>query len=80
MNHSKEELLVPCECLSEILRIERWSDEEGQVSMQLYKYFSVDNISFWRRVKMAFEVLRGREINTADIIISKENWNKIKNF
>src|SRR3990172_6696769 len=74
----KKDLYVNCECDSEILRITKWEDED-EFYLTVYEY-SPSSVSFSRRIGMAFDVLRGKKIKTKELIISKENFNKIKKF
>jgi len=78
----KKDLYVNCECDSEILRITKWEDED-EFYLTVYEY-SPSSISLTpsllRRISMAFDLLRGKKIKTKELIISKENFNKIKKF
>lgn len=71
-------LHIPCECQGEILILQKFDDEE-EVYLTVYRY-SFPNISFFRRMKAAIKVLRGEGIRTADVVLSKESFNKIKKF
>lgn len=71
-------LLLKCECFGEVISIDRFEDEQ-ETSITIYKY-SYPDISFFRRIKMAIKVLKGEGISTADVVLSKENFNKIKEF
>lgn len=71
-------LLLKCECFGEVISIYRFEDEQ-ETSITIYKYFATD-ISFFRRIKMAIKVLKGEGISTADVVLSKENFEKIKEF
>lgn len=74
----KKDLYVNCEYNSEILRITKWEDED-EFYLTVYEY-SPSSVSFLRRIGMAFNVLRGKKVKTKELIISKENFNKIKKF
>lgn len=75
---TKKELFIECECHGEILKIDKFSDEY-EYYLTVFKYY-FPSISFLRRIRYALDVLRGKGIETADLIISKENFNKIKKF
>lgn len=70
----KEELFLPCECNSEILRVSRFESED-EVYLTVYR-FSGSNYSFWERLKFLF----GEKVKTADLVLSKESFEKLKNF
>jgi len=73
-----KKLFIECECYGEILKIDKFSDED-EYYLTVFKY-SFPSISFLRRIRYALDVLRGKGIQTADLVISKENFNKIKKF
>lgn len=70
----KEELIIPCECDSEVLRVTRFESED-EVYLTVYR-FSGSNYSFWERLKFLF----GGKVKTADLVLSKDNFEKLKNF
>lgn len=78
MDINKKEVFIPCSCMSEVVLLTRFEGEE-EVYLTVYKYFSV-SYSFWARFKMCWGVLNGRGISTADVILSKENFDKVKSF
>lgn len=71
-------LLINCECHGEVLSLTRFENEE-ETYFTVYKY-SYYSISFFRRIKLAIKVLKGEGISTADVVLSKENFDKIKEF
>lgn len=74
----KEDLLIECQCKGEVLGVTRF-DDETEVYLTVYKYnFSGSNL--FSRLKMAIKVLKGEGIATADVVLSEENFNKIKEF
>lgn len=78
MEVRKKDLYIPCSCLSEVILLTQYEGEE-EVYLTVYKYQS-ENHSFLTRLKWAWRVLNGRGINTADVILSKENFKKMKKF
>lgn len=74
----KKDLYINCECDSEILRITKWEDED-EFYLTVYEY-SPSSVSFSRRIGMVFNILFGKKVVTKELIISKENFNKIKKF
>lgn len=74
----KKELFIRCECQGEVLKVEKWEDEEDYY-ITVFKY-SFPSVSFLRRIKYAIQVLQGRGIRTADIVLSEKSFNKIKKF
>ena len=75
---NKKELFIQCECQGEILKIDTWEDEE-EYYLSVFRYY-FPYISFFRRIKYAWKVLKVEGVTTADIILSKENFNKIKKY
>lgn len=74
----KKDLYINCECNSEILRITKWEDDD-EFYLTAYEY-SPSSTSFLRQIKRAFNILCGKNTVTKELIISKENFNKIKKF
>ena len=70
----KTEIFIPCQCDSEILRVTKWEDED-EYYLTVYQYSS-DRYSFWERLKILF----GGKVRTAEIILNKENFEKLKTF
>lgn len=75
---AKKELFIQCECGGEIVKIDKWEDDE-EYYLTIFKY-SFPTVSFWGRIKYAIDVLRGKGIVVADVVLSKESFNKIKRF
>jgi len=76
---SKEkELYLTCECRTEALKLNRFFGEDG-IYLTIFKYQG-SNLNFFARLKMACKVLKGCGINTSEIVLSKKNWKKLKNF
>lgn len=74
----EKELLVSCNCKSEVLSLVKYDNEE-EIYLTVYKYYSVYN-SFFARLKMAWKVLTDGKVDIADVVLSKENFEKIKQF
>ena len=70
----KQDVFIPCDCNSEILRVTKWEDEE-EYYLTVYSYHA-DKYSLWERIKILF----GGKVKTAEIILSKENFNSLKQF
>lgn len=73
----KTELFIQCECQGEILKVEKF-DEENEYYLTVFKYYH-PSLFFLRRIKYAWKVLKGEGIQTADIVLSQENFNRLKN-
>ncbi len=74
----KKEMYVSCQCLSEIVKIEQYNDEH-EIYLSVFRYLS-PSYSFWRKLVMCWDVLKGRGIRTADVIISREDFEQLKQF
>lgn len=73
-----KEILIRCQCFGEVLSLTRFEDET-EIYFTVYKH-NPEYSSLFRRIKMAIKVLRGKGIETADIVLSKEDFEKIKQF
>lgn len=74
----KKELLLSCKCLGEVVSILKY-DDEPDIYVTVYRY-QFPYLSFWRRIKFAIKVLRGEGTETADVVLSREDFNRIKEW
>lgn len=72
------ELYLSCECGSEILKVETFADKQ-EIYISVFKY-APGNTSLRKRLSLAWDVLNGRKINTSDVVLSKSNFDKLRNF
>jgi len=70
----RKDLFLTCSCESELLRFSKWEDEE-EVYITLYSYLN-EKYSFWERLKFLF----GGKTKTADVVLSKKEFNKLKKW
>ena len=70
----RKDLYLPCTCETELLRVSKWEDEE-EVYLSVYSFFA-EKYSFWERLGFLFK----GKIKTAEIILSKKEFNKLKKF
>lgn len=73
---TNKELLLLCLCHAEVLSVKKYDNE---YYLTVYKYHS-NSYYFWRKLKMTWKVLKGEGITTADIILSAEDFDKIRNY
>lgn len=71
---NKKELFLSCSCESEVVKLTKWDDEE-EVYLSIYSFLA-DKYSFWERLKILF----GGKTKSAEIILSKKEFSKLKNF
>jgi hypothetical protein len=71
---TKKERLIQCSCGNEIIQLVKWSDEK-EVSLIVYSYLS-DRYNFFERLCILF----GGKVRTCDVVLSKEEFDKIKKF
>jgi len=72
-----KELLIKCNCHGEVISLTQY-DGEDEVYLMVYKYS--DSVSFYRRLRRAWKTLIGKGYEGADVVLSSENFNKIKQF
>jgi len=77
-NKEEKELFLACNCKSEVLGIQKFADED-EYYLTVFKYRS-ESHTFIERLKLAWKVFRGEGINTADVVLSSENFEKLKQF
>lgn len=67
-----KEIYLTCECGCAVLKVTE-DKEDGNYYFTIYQY-DADRYSFWERIKILF---RGKT-KTASVIISKEDFEKLK--
>jgi hypothetical protein len=70
----RKDKFFPCECGSELLRVSKFDDED-LVYLSVYS-FSAEKYTLLERIKILF----GGKVKTTEIILSGENFNKLKKF
>ncbi len=70
----KKEIFVPCDCGNEIVRLTSWENED-EIYLSLYSFVG-DNYSLWERIKILF----CGKVRVGDVVLSSEEFNKIKEF
>jgi hypothetical protein len=80
-------MLIFCKCQGHVLQIdyEDWSSIEEGIIWEPEFYVSVWNqtpvpYSFFNRIKLIWELLRGKSLNAGDIIVEKSDAQSIVNF
>jgi hypothetical protein len=74
---SKSELIVKCVDNCSSLSIDKWSDEQDYY-VTFYKSYQTK--TFWFRVKDAIKILLGKDVVGTDVVLTENDFNKIKNF
>jgi len=74
MKVTKKEEFISCSCGNEIIKLQKWSDEE-EIALIVYSYAS-DKYTFRERLK----IFLGGKVRMCDVVLSKEEFNKIVNF
>lgn len=67
-----KEIFVNCECNTEVLRVSKF-EGETEVYLTIYQFAS-KKYTFWERLKIFF----GGDIKTTEIILSRKNFEKLK--
>ena len=70
----KTDLFLTCTCDSELLRVTKWEDEE-EIYFSVYSFLA-QKYTLWERIVILF----GGKTKTAEIILNKENFEKLKTF
>lgn len=71
---TKKEEFITCSCGNEIIKLQKWSNEE-ETHLIVYSYAS-DKYTFRERLK----ILLGGKVRMCDVVLSKEEFNKIVKF
>lgn len=75
---TKTEVIVKCLDNCTALSIDKW-DDAPEYFITLYSSFN-RKTTFIQKLKFIFKILMGKKIYHYDIVLSEEDFNKIKNF
>ena len=73
-----KDLLISCSCNSEIMRFSQFEDEE-EWYITVYNYYNY-NPTIKERLKMIWKIIKGEPVVANEIIVSNEEFQKIKNL
>ena len=76
-SEGKKELIVKCVDNCSCLSVDKY-DDCGDHYITLYKSYS--GKSFWFRLKDIWKILVGDRVSSFDIVLSGEDFSKIKRF
>ena len=76
-NNGKSEIIVKCVDNCSCMSVDKFNDETDYY-VTFYK--SYGNKSFWGRVKEAWKTIRGLNSNFNEIILTQEDFKRLKNF
>ena len=71
-----KELILKCKDNCSCLSIDKWDDDDYIITM----YNSYNKCGIVRRIKEIFKILSGGDVYNSEIVLSKKDFNKIKNF
>lgn len=69
------QLYLRCSCYSEVLVLDYWDDEDGELCVAIYSFDY--RRSWWWRLKLAWHILNGGDNHTDQIVLSKEDTQKV---
>lgn len=72
----KKTLLLRCSCTCTAISIDKWDDED-EYYITFYPSYVAES-SFFRRVKEAYKTLIGKNNEKFGVVLSTEEFNKIK--
>jgi len=81
MLNDDKKLLLICDCKSENVIIEDFSEKEFIISF--YKLIDINNengFQIWKNIKNGFKMMFGIEVCIAELIVQKDKINNIVNF
>ena len=74
----RKELLVRCSDGCSIVSFDKFNDELEETIVTVYKSYSGDTLG--RRISKAWAILTGGSVLSGEVFISKEEFEKIKEF
>ena len=77
MDKNKTEVIVKCTDNCSCLSIDKW-DDDPEYFVTLYNSYTDASLS--RKLSDIWKIIRGRQIHHTEVILSEEDFNKIRNF
>lgn len=78
---NKNEVIVKCDCNCSCMSVDCW-DEEDDLEKEYFITFynSYENRGFITKIKTIWKIIIGKRIYNSDLVLSEEEFNKIRNF
>jgi hypothetical protein len=77
---NNRELIVKCWDNCSCLSIDYWDEpEDNEYILTFYNSYS-DKTSFGKKLKDIWKIIRGKRIYNSELILTKEDFDKIRNF
>ena len=73
----EDSLYISCECGCEVLRLSKWNNDDDIFDMCM---FASSRMGLWCRIKQAFKYLIYGEFYYNEMILSKDNLEKMSKF
>ena len=74
----RTEVLVKCGDNCSAMSVDRFDGEGEEYYVTFYN--SYEDCSWFKKIKTIWKVLKGRNIHNSEIILSPEEYNKLRNF
>lgn len=78
MNDKKTEVIVKCKDNCSCLSIDKFDNESDDYFITIFKSYSTK--TFTERLKDIFRILKGKSVIDFEIILTNEDFNKLRNF
>jgi len=70
-----------CTCLNEVLVLDKWGDESGELALAVYKLQNYPRyLPFIKRLKLSLKILFKGEMYHDNIILEKEQVKELKEW
>jgi hypothetical protein len=76
-NNGKSELIVKCVDNCSCMSVDKFN---GETDYYITFYKSYGNKSFWGRVKEAWKTIKGLNSDLNEIVLTQEDYKRLKNF
>ena len=77
MEEVKKEVIVKCFDNCSCMSVDKF-DNESEYFVTFYN--SYHDASIYRKIRDIFRIIRGRQINTSEVILTEEDYEKLRNF
>lgn len=73
----KTEVIIKCADNCSCMSVDKWDDDEEYFITFYNAYY---DSTFGKKLGDIWKIIRGRQISTSELVVSKEDYEKLRNF
>ena len=75
----KHSFIIPCDCGCSIISVARFDEYDRTIYLSFLSHYKLLG-SFWERINLIFDILRGRERQLYDIVVNEKEYEEFIKF